>query len=151
MPFAVARSSVVGPRRRGAHGRFVTISMLSTNSGVRPAPGSCPLSVSADRGPASTMFCQSLCRSSTVDRRRLSLHSPVDAIEWRSKCSKFAQRSHSSARRRLFDQTRRSTTTFMVAASARAQRATFEIVSIVPSISMAWAIVPTTMITARIV
>lgn len=84
-----------------------------------------------------------------VGQLLLPLHSPVQAIERRSGCSKSAQRGHCSARRGLFDQTRRLATTFMVAASARAQRATFEIVSIVPSISRAWAIVPTTMITAR--
>ena len=37
----------------------------------------------------------------------------------------------------------------MVATRTRAQRTTLEIVSIVPSISMAWTIVLTTMITAR--
>ncbi len=39
--------------------------------------------------------------------------------------------------------------TFMVAARTSAQRAAFDIVSIVPSISMPWTTAPTTMTTAR--
>ena len=45
--------------------------------------------------------------------------------------------------------TRRSAMTFMVAARTSAQRAAFDTVSIVPSISMAWASPPGTMTTAR--
>ena len=39
--------------------------------------------------------------------------------------------------------------TFMVAARTSAQRAAFDIVSIVPSTSMPWTTLPTTMTTAR--
>ena len=39
--------------------------------------------------------------------------------------------------------------TFMAAARTSAQRAAFDIVSIVPSTSMAWTTLPTTMTTAR--
>ena len=39
--------------------------------------------------------------------------------------------------------------TFMAAARTSAQRAAFDIVSIVPSISMPWTTLPATMTTAR--
>ena len=48
-----------------------------------------------------------------------------------------------------FRHTRRSAMTFMAAARTSAQRAAFDIVSIVPSISMPWTTLPTTMTTAR--
>ena len=44
--------------------------------------------------------------------------------------------------------TRRSAMTFTVAASTSAQRAAFDIVSIVPSIRMPWTTLPATMTTA---
>ena len=66
-------------------------------------------------------------------------------------CQSRASRTRGTPQRDVdrFAHTCRSTITLTVAAMTSAQSATFDIVSIVPSMSMAWTTLPTTMTTAR--
>jgi hypothetical protein len=92
--------------------------------------------------------CPTPLRRVITRPRPNSEHGPLSEDPYRylvsSPCARFSQREVAR-----FLHTRRSARTFMVAARTSAQRAAFDIVSIVPSISMPWTTLPMTMTTAR--